>query len=84
MMIYDFTFAACMALFGIGTFLFIISGTKDAKNNLKSINKTAKARGNRQKILKQVADYTQFHSNIKRFSNNCSFFVAFPQLIIIS
>lgn len=70
--IYSFALVACMLSLGIGSFIISVSQTSDAKNNLKAINEGAKTNESRLRIWKQLGDYIQFHSSVKKFSRTFS------------
>lgn len=77
------TFVACMISLGVGAFLFAVAGAKAATIILKEINENAKSKNknkleNRQRILKQLAAYIQFHWSLKKFSSNFKKFHIVP------
>lgn len=66
-----FFYVCCMACIGIGFFMFIISITKDIKNNLRSINehlKKSMSEHEKSEISTQFLDTIQFHAVAKQLS----------------
>lgn len=65
---YYLIFIACMISLGIGIFLFAVSVAKITKTILNEINNISKTGGNQQQALELLADYTQIHSDSKKYS----------------
>lgn len=57
-----------MILLGIGAFVALLYTTNEAKNNLEAINENAKIKKNHQKVLKQLADYIEYNSQLKKLA----------------
>lgn len=62
-------FVSCLVTFGFGVFLFALSSTKIVKNDLNSINESAKTKRHRLQALNQISDFIQFHSSLKRYKS---------------
>lgn len=61
-------FVASTTSLGIGSYLLIDSTTKRNKDNLNSINDSAKAGMNRLNVFKQLTEFIQLHSNTKQLN----------------
>ena len=59
--------AAALSL-EIGAYLVMIPFIEDIKNNISSFNEIAKSKKNLRKILEQLSDSIQFHSQVKQLS----------------
>ena len=63
-----FTYVASSICFGIGCFLYAVFATKDFRNDLKSINESAKNDQNRTETLKSLSGFIEFYSTSKQLS----------------
>lgn len=63
----NFTFFMVVGLsYGIGTYILIMSLTKDIKNDLIAFNIMAKSKSKPTELFKQLFDTIQFHGAVKR------------------
>ena len=69
--------AFCVAM-QMGTFMFMISMTKDIQRNLSLINENTKPKQRRKQIPKQIIDFIEFHSIAKQLSK-----ILFPNYSLI-
>lgn len=53
---------------GFGSFLFAVRATTDITANLELINKCVKTKRHRKKVLKYLADFVQYHADVKELS----------------
>lgn len=61
------TYGICLE---IGMYMLITSLTKDIKNDLFVLNEMIKLDPNPMELFKQLYDFIQFHSTVKRFLKN--------------
>lgn len=67
---YGLKFLAFSVSFEMGAYFFSNALTKDIIGLLKTINKSAKAKGSHTRILKQLTEFVQYHSDVKQLCNH--------------
>lgn len=67
---YGLLFLASLVIFGMVTFFFANALIKDINGLLQTINKNAKVKKNRDRILKQLLEFIQYHSDVKQLCNH--------------
>lgn len=66
--IYEFLYIGCMAMFGLGFFLFLLTAYEDINRNLRIINVNAKSKKKQSKIFKQLIGFIRYYSDVKQLS----------------
>lgn len=69
---YIFLFVGSITSFGVGAFLFLLSGCRDVLSNLHLINKMAKSKRLRAKSMQHVFAFIRLHSKMKQL---CEFLI---------
>lgn len=67
---YMFYVIASLVSLGIGAFIYSVMGTDEIKRYLNSVNEYAMRKKNHLKSLKQLAEYVDYHSEMKQLSTN--------------
>lgn len=78
-----FLIVSCIATLGIGGFIFALAICEDIKIDLSSIQKSGKRAENKSKIVEQLSQFIQYHSEMKQLSQCCTS-VLFVRETIIS
>ena len=60
-----FFIIASLLSIGIGAFLFAVRASTDITNNLELINESIKTNRSRERVLKYLSDFVQFHGDVK-------------------
>lgn len=68
MLMYVSYAVACILSIGFGAYSFIIAMTEDIKINVNITNDDIKIKKNRSKIVEQISDFIEIHSNAKQLS----------------
>lgn len=68
--VYIFTLGAGVILFGVGLFLLSVTGVKEMKMNLNSINERGVMAKNLSWTMSQIAEFIQNYSVLRQLSAN--------------